>query len=155
MARALKLIERVAVAAAPRDFGLPSGSPRDAGPIDDRELARRTRANVMVLGSQRVASDLVVSLWHKFEGPVVVRHDGERLRLSPSPEPARTMVLHGVDTLTHQEQVALNRWLDASGGRTRIVSTAPPSLLEMVEAQAFDAQLYYRLNVLCLDLRSA
>lgn len=126
----------------------------EPSPLDDRGLARRTRTNVMVLGRERVVSDVVVSLWRHLDGPVVVRRDGERLRLSPTAEPIGTIVLHGVDTLTHQEQRALNHWLDAAGGRTRVVSTASPSLLEMVEAERFNPQLYYRLNMLCVDLRS-
>lgn len=128
---------------------------RDNAPVDDQELARRTRVNVMVVGSERVVSDVVVSMWRCFDGPIIVRRDGERLRLSPTSEPVGTFVLHGVDTLTRQEQRALNHWLDADAGRARVVSTAPPSLLALVESEQFDSRLYYRLNTLCLDLRSA
>lgn len=155
MAESLRLVGRVGVSAAPHVV-VQRGRMSDTAPppTDDRELARRTRANVMLLGRERVASDVVVSMWRHFDTPVLIRRDGERLRLSPTSEPVGTIVLHGVDTLTRQEQRALNHWLDADGGRTRVVSTAPPSLVAMVEVERFDSQLYYRLNVLCLDLRS-
>jgi hypothetical protein len=143
------------VAVEPRSGGPQRGNVSDVyTPVDDRELARRARANVMILGSERVAGDLVVSLWRNFDGPIVIRRDGERLRLTPSSEPVGTMVLHGVDSLTGQEQSALNHWLDSSQGRTRVVSTAPPSMLPMVESGQFSEQLYFRLNTLCIDLRT-
>jgi hypothetical protein len=154
MAQSLRLVGGVDVMAAPGRPGLRPGT-LDPAPVDDRELARRTRTNVMVVGSERGASDVVVSLWRYFDGPVIVRRDGERLRLAPTSEPVGTIVLHGVDTLTRQEQRALNHWLDAAAGRTRVISTAPPSLLSLVEEERFDSQLYYRLNTICLDLRPA
>jgi hypothetical protein len=154
MAQSLRLVGGFDVMAAPSGPGVRTGV-LDPAPVDDRELARRTRTNVMVVGTERVASDVVVSLWRYFEGPVIVRRDGERLRLSPTSEPVGTIILHGVDTLTRQEQRALNHWLDADAGRTRVISTAPPSLLTLVESEHFDSQLYYRLNTICLDLRPA
>jgi hypothetical protein len=154
MAQSLRLVGGVGVMAAPSRSGVRSGA-RDIAPVDDRELARRTRANVMVVGRERVVSDVVVSLWRYFQGPILIRRDGERLRLSPTSEPVGTIILHGVDTLTRQEQCALNHWLDADAGRTRVISTAPPSLLALVESEQFDSRLYYRLNTLCLDLRPA
>lgn len=157
MALSFRVVGGAAVTAAPPGSMVQTMETRNPAPLpaDDCGLARRTRTNVMVLGRERIVSDVVVSLWRHFDGPVVVRRDGERLRLAPTREPVGTIVLHGVDTLTRQEQRALNHWLDAAGGRTRVVSTASPSLLAMVEAERFDAQLYFRLNTLCLDLRSS
>src|SRR5512145_345689 len=106
MAQSLRLVGGVGVMAAPSRSGVRSGA-RDIAPVDDRELARRTRANVMVVGRERAVSDAVVSLWRCFPGPIRLRRDGERLRLSPTCEPGGTSILHGVDTLTRQEQCAL------------------------------------------------
>ena len=59
-----------------------------------------------------------------------------------------------METLTRQEQDALYRWLSAVNGRARIVSSASESLFPMVESGAFNDGLYYRLNVVTIDLTS-
>ena len=54
---------------------------------------------------------LITSLWPCLVTPIVVRNRGEPLRLSPTSPPVGTIVVYDVDTLTRQEQHALNQWL--------------------------------------------
>ncbi len=118
----------------------------------EQDLARFFRVNLFTVGGDEATAQLVASLWAHLATPVVVRHRGEPLRLPPTSQRVGTIVLYGVETLTSQEQHTLNEWLCARRGGTRVVSTASQSLLPLMEAGAFSDALYYRLNVVTLDL---
>jgi transcriptional regulator of acetoin/glycerol metabolism len=62
------------------------------------------------------------------------------------------MIILAIDTLTLAEQLALQDWLVLRHGRTRVVSTTSASLMPLVESGAFSDALYYRLNVVSIDL---
>lgn len=122
--------------------------------LGDEGLARLTKLNLLIMGADDVVAKFVTSLWPHFLAPRIVRRRGEPLRLSPTSPPAGTILVYDVDTLTRQEQDALHRWMNAGNDRTRVVSTTTQSVLPVLQAGAFSADLYYRLNVLTLDLRS-
>lgn len=126
---------------------------RAGSPIGDLDLARLTRTNLLVVGDEDVVVTLVTSLWPSLATPIVVRNRGEHLQLSPASRPVGTIVIVDVDTLTSPEQRVLYDWM-AGNGRTQIVSTASKSLEPLLEAGAFNEGLYYRLNVVMVDLRS-
>lgn len=117
------------------------------------DLARLTRTNLLVVGDDEVVASLITSLWPSLAPPVFLRQRGERFQLSPTSPPVATIVVYDVDTLTPHEQRALYHWM-AGNGRTRVVSTASKSLQPMLHAGAFSEGLYYRLNVVMLDLTS-
>jgi hypothetical protein len=123
-------------------------------PASDLDFARATRANLLLVGTEPAVSNLVCSLWSTFDEPLMIRRSGDRLHLPSGSEPVGTMIIHGVETLTEYEQRALQDWLLLRTGRTRVVSTASASLLPRVEDGAFNDSLYYRLNVVCIDLSS-
>jgi hypothetical protein len=151
------------VLAAGADSGAPrAGGRRQARNLsggafsadNDLDFARRSKANLMLLGSEQRLSDFVRALWPAFDEPVMFRRRDARLRLPPTSEPVGTMILQGVETLTDYEQRALQDWLSVRNGRTRVVTTVSSTLLPMVEARAFSDGLYYRLNTFCIDLRT-
>jgi len=134
----------------------PDGQRYSAGPlISDEDLARHTRLNLLVMGADDVVTRFLTSLWPHFLTPRVVHRRGQALRLMPAYRPVGTILVYDVDTLTHREQRALYRWLMVGNGRTRIVSTTTQSLRPLLETGAFNDDLYYRLNVLTLDLTPA
>jgi hypothetical protein len=131
------------------------GQRHDATPIvRDEDLARRTNVNLLIMGADDVVARFVTSLWPDFLTPRVVRRRGEPLRLASTCRPVGTILVHDVHTLTAREQHALLRWMNVGNGRTRIVSTTTQSLLPLLATGAFNGDLYYRLNVLTLDLTS-
>ena len=138
-----------------RAFGSRSGNQRRraGSPPSDLDLARLTRANLFLVGDDDVVVPVVTSLWQSLERPIVVRNRGERLELSPASQPVGTVVICDVDTLTGHEQRALYDWM-AGNGRTQVVSTASKFLHPLLEAGRFDRGLYYRLNVVTVDLTS-
>jgi hypothetical protein len=124
-----------------------------ASPARDLKLARLTKANVFVVGDDDAVARFITALSPSLATPIVVRPRGERLQLSPTFPPVGTIVVYDVDTLTPDEQHALYRWM-AGNGATQIVSTASKFLQPMLQAGAFNERLYYRLNVLTIDLTS-
>ena len=54
-------------------------------------------------------------------------------------------------TLADAEQQRLYEWLDAQGGRVRVITTSHEPLYPMVVARTFLEPLYYRLNIVCVD----
>jgi len=126
---------------------------RDAEPLSDEGLARRTKLNLLIMGADDVVARFVTSLWPYFLAPRIVRRPGEQLQL-PTSRLAGTILLYDVDTLTRGDQDALHRWNNAGNDRTRVVSTATQSLLPVLATGAFNDDLYYHLNVLTFDLRS-
>ena len=123
-------------------------------PGTDMDVARVCATNLLLVGAEQALATVVLSLWSSLSEPLMIRRRGDRLRLPPTSEPLATMIIQSVETLTEHEQRALEDWLVVRDGRTRVVSTTSSSLLPMVEAGAFRAALYYRLNVFCIDLNN-
>ena len=153
MSQLLRLVSGVDRPPAQRAFAPRSDQQCGAeSPTSDLDLARLTRVNLFVVGADDVVVRLVTSLWRNLATPIVVRHRDEPLRLSPTSRPVGTLVVYDVESLTLDEQRALYHWMGAANGHTRVVSTASQPLLPLVEAGAFNEDLYYRLNVVTLDL---
>jgi hypothetical protein len=77
--------------------------------------------------------------------------DGQ-LWLPPASMRFGTVVVRDVDALTREEQRRLCDWLDSGGKHTQVVSTSGAPLLTLVETGVFNDALYYRLNMIYLDL---
>ena len=122
-------------------------------PPSDQDLSLLTRVNLLVVGAENEVAAAIGSMWPGLVSPIVVRYRGEPLRLSMVP-PVGTFVIYDLESLTCEEQDALHRWLLSGHGRARVVSTASESLFPMVEAGTFNDGLYYRLNVMTIDLTS-
>jgi hypothetical protein len=156
MAQSFRLPERVDRSLEPRALAQRPDDRRCGAEwlTSDEDLARFTHLNLLIMGADDVVAESVTSLWPHFFAPRIVRGRGEPLRLLPKSQPAGTILLYDVHTLTLFEQDALHRWMNAGHNRTRVVSTTTKSLLPVIETGAFNGELYYRLNVLTLDLRS-
>jgi hypothetical protein len=114
----------------------------------DCRIAKATRANLLLIGRQARAEEVVSALWPRTG--LTTWRPGRRLWL---PEEAETLILYDADCLWSGEQINLSQWLESRTGRTQIVTTSFGPLLARVEANAFLATLYYRLNTICVDLR--
>jgi hypothetical protein len=120
-------------------------------PPSDQDLALLTRVNLLVVGAENEVAALIGSMWPGLVTPIAVRYRDEPLRLSAVP-PFGTFVIYDLETLTCEEQDALHLWLRTGHRRARIVSSASGSLFPMVESGVFNDGLYYRLNVVTIDL---
>jgi Sigma-54 interaction domain len=84
-----------------------------------------------------------------FREPVIWKRRGAPLEL-PAWE-IRALILQDVDGLSPDEQTQLIRWIDANP-RTTIVSTTAHRLFPLVARGHFHVNLYYRINVVLLNL---
>jgi Sigma-54 interaction domain len=112
------------------------------------------RVNVLLMGSLTVIEAVLQTLVKNLHTPVASWFPGQPLVLPPADRPG-TFVLHEVGTLGLQDQIRLLEWLGLSMGRTQVVSTSSAPLLPMVEGGSFIDTLYYRLNLVYVDVTEA
>ncbi len=117
----------------------------------DLLLMGMPRVNLMVVGPGGPVQGVLELLQKTCAQPVVTWRPGERLAL-PEPERVRTVVLHDVDSMGDDYQRDLAVWLERAGGRTQVISTSPAPVLPRVHMGEFLDTLYYRLNVVYIDL---
>jgi hypothetical protein len=118
----------------------------------DLNLARSLKANLLVVGTERLVSSLVSSLVADVHPDFMIQcHEG-LLRLPPRHAQSGIVVLRDVDTLEKVAQLRFLDWLDSGSKRLQVISTAAAPLLRLVESGKFNATLYYRLNTVYIDL---
>lgn len=116
--------------------------------MEDWQLARATRANLLVIGTDTSIRHAMEALRPNLPEPVATWRPGARLVL-PTAQ-SGTFVLEEVGTLSPHEQLRLLGWLDRAFGRTQVVSTSRTPLLSHIERGTFSETLYYRLNTVCV-----
>jgi len=110
----------------------------------------KTYSNLLIAGSQPATDAFLRAATPLLRLPVHCIVCEEGLTISPV---ARTLILRNVDILTSDEQQALARWLDDEPRpRTQIISQTSAPLYALVQAGAFQEALYYRLNVIYLQV---
>jgi len=117
----------------------------------DLDLMGRQRVNLLLTGRETLVEDALSRVRPGLRGPTQTWTPPGPLLL-PSPTQSGTLILRGVEALSDLDQYRLLKWLDLATGRTQVISTTTGVLLDLVEAGAFHAALYYRLNVVCVDL---
>ncbi len=110
---------------------------------------RSPHHNVMLEGSE-VSTDAVLRLLAPhLRAPVIWKARG-----TPFAAPAGdvgALILQDVDGLNTEEQTRLLTWVDVRP-HTQVVSTTAHRLFALVARGCFDAALYYRLNVILLNV---
>jgi len=130
-------------------------SHNDADEIADAlpavELRRLINAgsNVLVRGEKSATTATVVALSADLSMPLVTWIGSAGAGL-PTLDRG-TVVLQDVDCLDLSTQHELLVWLDARGGRVRVISTSRLDLFDLVAAGEFLDPLYYRLNTIVVD----
>jgi Sigma-54 interaction domain len=109
------------------------------------------RANLLLVGVDDRLQRLLELLSRDYREPVEIWTPDEPLVLPPV-DRVKTFILRNVEQLSHVDQGRLFNWLDEAAGRTQVVSTAAEPLLPRVYAGVFMSALYYRLNVLYVEV---
>ena len=105
----------------------------------------REHCNVLVEAEPAVAAPVLAVLRGHLRAPI---HEYNPTVGSPVPEPTEgTLILLEVASLGPRQQAKLLRWLNDRHGSVQVASTSSEPLFALVERGAFDAALYYRLNV--------
>lgn len=117
----------------------------------DLAFVRMQRVNLLLVGTDRLIQDVVKRLMPNLREPIQTWCPPDRLYLS-APQQLGTLILRDVDALRPIDQRCLLAWLELSAGHTQVISTSTTSLLPAVESNGFLDTLYYRLNVVCVDV---
>jgi hypothetical protein len=120
-------------------------------PAEEWRLLRRWRPNVLLAGPGESTHAALNALAPCLRAPVVTWQTDRPLALPPS-VPIGTLVLQEIAWLTRSEQQGLLDWIEQTSGGTQIVATTSVPLLPLVERGTFLDALYYRLNVIYLEL---
>ena len=118
----------------------------------DLDVARSLKASLLVVGTERLVLSLVSSLAADVDPDFVIRCRDGLLRLPRTASQSDTVVLYDVDALKQEDQLRFLDWLNSASKRIQVISTASEPLMGLVAARAFDAALYYRLNMVYIDL---
>ena len=110
---------------------------------------RSPRHNVLLEGSEPSTLAVLQLLEPHLPEPVIRKGRGSPLQLPDGDVGA--LILEGVNDLSGDEQARLLAWIDGRC-QTQIVSTTACPLFTCVARGIFDASLYYRLNVIVVEL---
>jgi len=115
----------------------------------DWDVAVRTQHNLLLEGSPTDTEERLVALAPRLCEPLCefTPADGASV---PQPRDG-TLILRDVAKLDAPQQATLLRWLDERLP-VRIVSTSAAPLFSLVGSGAFRSELYYRLNVVRIEL---
>jgi len=116
------------------------------------DLVVQARDNLLLVGSSSATDAMLAALTPHLREPF--RHY-EPASDMPVPQPHEgTLILSEVARLSVKQQTQLLRWLDQldDPAEVQVVSTTSEALFSLVESGAFLANLYYRLNVVRMDL---
>ena len=119
--------------------------------IEEWQVLRTARANVLLMGSGVSAKRVVEALQFPISEPIQVWRSGARLSLPPVGQ-AGTLILQNPGAMVLDDQRHLHDWLGLTSDRTRVISTTRRPLLPLLEAGTFSPALYYRLNVLTFQI---
>jgi sigma-54-interacting transcriptional regulator len=129
-------------------------------PFDSTRLLRH--ADLNVLRSAGVNA-LLIGQPDVVDGAIgAIRSDVRRIVATWTPAEAAgmpdikhgTLVVRDVAAMTPDQQEQLLRWIDRRGVAAQVLATNVEPVWPMVEGGSFLERLYYRLNVLYIDLRS-
>lgn len=115
------------------------------------DLVVRAPHNLLVVATPPASSEMLVALKSHLRAPL---HEYTPTG-GPMPQPHEgTLVLLEVARLNEKQQRQLLQWLDQINERlqVQVVSTTSEPLFPLVQTGAFLADLYYKLNVVLIDL---
>ena len=108
--------------------------------------------NVLLEGPETAVEAVLPLLQPGLREPVIWKHARGALELPTSH--AGALILQEVASLTIDEQARLLEWLEALTDRPQLVSTSSEPVFARVARGLFAESLYYRLNVVLMDLNS-
>lgn len=121
-------------------------------PPTDWRATLRIGANVLVTGPRDGLAAFLEMARAEMPEPVWSSGHG----LPAVLDEVRTLILTEIDALDGADQQRLLRWFDERRDpELQVVSLTSVSLFSLVKGNAFDADLYYRLNTILLEVQDA
>jgi hypothetical protein len=120
-------------------------------PSTDWRATLRLRANIMVAGPQDALHAFLEAAQPELREPIRTTNGV----LPQVLDGMRTLIITDVDRLDSIDQQRLRDWFD-HGRNTdvQVVSLTSTPLYSLVAANAFDTDLYYRLNTIFLEIQT-
>ena len=120
-------------------------------PSTDWRATFHLRANIMVAGPQAALDAFLEAAQPELREPM----RSANAALPPTLDGIRTLVLSGVDRLDGTDQRRLRDWFDQNrNADVQILALTTTPLYSLVTANAFDTDLYYRLNTIFLEIQT-
>jgi hypothetical protein len=121
-------------------------------PTIDWRATLRLRTNVLVTGPNDALTAFLEMARSEMRDPI---RSASR-SLPRFLDGFRTLVLTEIDGLDASDQQRLRHWFDErSNPDVQVISATSAPLFELVKESAFDADLYYRLNTIYLEVQRA
>jgi hypothetical protein len=117
---------------------------------DDWRLLVTARPNVLLEGAHETTDVIVGAAMGSLPTPHATWGGAP-----PRGDRPATLVVRSISALDHDQQHSLFDWLEAPGDRVQVISTTNEPLYPMVGRGLFLESLYYRLNVMRLDVATA
>jgi hypothetical protein len=108
------------------------------------------QANLLIVGPYAATTFAIAAIRSSLKDPVVTLRPGA-VNL-PLADHDGSVVLRDVSGFTLTDQQRVLRWLSQNRRRARIISTVRHSMMAMLHTGMFLETLYYRLNVVYIDL---
>ena len=115
------------------------------------DLLQMAHPNVLVVGPDEVIAEALHTLVGICRDPVATCRAASPLALPPAAGTG-ALILQDVDRLTPDGQGRLMGWLENVHGGMQVIATSTEPLWPQVKAGFFLEALYYRLNVIYIDL---
>jgi sigma54-dependent transcription regulator len=120
-------------------------------PLADWRATLGLRANVMITGPKDALDAFLEAARPELREPIKSA-DGT---LPPLLDGMRTLILTDVDRLDAAEQRRLRHWFEERrNADVQVISLTSIPLFSLVSENAFDTELYYRLNTIFLEVQS-
>lgn len=119
------------------------------------DLVIQAHHNLLLVGALSATDEMLAAMKRHLREPLL-EYRPMPGALVPEP-PEGTLILVEVARLDAKQQTQLLQWLDQSDERLRVqvVSTSSEPLFPLVQTGAFLANLYYKLNIVLINLRGA
>ena len=118
-------------------------------PLENWRARMRTRANVLVSGPGPALSPFIELAKSELRAPITSVAGS-----TPLFPDVRTLIVTEADRLDTAGQRRLTQWMnEPRHAHAQIVSLTSVNLLALVEASRFDADLFYRLNMIHLKVQ--
>lgn len=121
-------------------------------PEQDWLLLQATHPNALIIGADSVVNQALSALRNDYRQPAVTVVATNPLTLPSRDVAWGTLILRDVLGLSLNGQQQLLAWLDNAHADTQVIATADQSPWPDVERGAFLSALYYRLNIVYVDL---
>jgi hypothetical protein len=121
--------------------------------LGDWRALNAARPNLLLQGPD-AATDGAIGALGPALGTPIHRWRGD-MPLAVSTDRPATLLVRNLIALNGEWQTKLLRWLEATDGRVQVVSTTSVPVYPLTRRRLFLESLYYRLNVMCIDVHVA